>query len=78
MGTTTACYFASIFGDTSLTLAEKVHMYGQRAFVGKVNMNAPHKNGYTENSESSLRDTEEFVEKVRKIGVRILKNNSKK
>ncbi|XP_010118415.1 PREDICTED: guanine deaminase-like [Chlamydotis macqueenii] len=37
-GTTTACYFATIYTDTSLLLAEIIDKFGQRAFVGKVCM----------------------------------------
>ncbi|NXC73613.1 GUAD deaminase, partial [Anhinga anhinga] len=37
-GTTTACYFATIYTDTSLLLADIIDKFGQRAFVGKVCM----------------------------------------
>ena len=37
-GTTTAAYYATIDVDASLILAETAEKFGQRAMVGKVNM----------------------------------------
>ena len=37
-GTTTAAYFDTIFTDSTLILANQAQTQGQRAFVGKVNM----------------------------------------
>lgn len=58
-GTTTACYFATIHKDSSVILAEVCKKLGQRAFVGKVNMDRNSPEGYIEASaEESLKDTE--------------------
>ncbi|NXN74506.1 GUAD deaminase, partial [Himantopus himantopus] len=58
-GTTTACYFATIYTDTSLLLAEIIDKFGQRAFVGKVcmdmNDSVPH---YKEITADSVQETE--------------------
>ncbi|KAJ8678956.1 hypothetical protein QAD02_014743 [Eretmocerus hayati] len=68
MGTTTACYFASLFIEASLVLAQKVVEHGQRALVGKVNMNLCRFVEYYETFEESLRNTESFIENIRNIG----------
>lgn len=57
MGTTTACYFASLYTEASVILADKTAKLGQRAFIGKVNMNAPRDDGYYESTEKSIKDT---------------------
>ncbi|NXJ79221.1 GUAD deaminase, partial [Trogon melanurus] len=58
-GTTTACYFATIYTDTSLLLAEIIDKFGQRGFVGKVcmdmNDNVPQ---YKEITADSIQETE--------------------
>ncbi|NWQ78875.1 GUAD deaminase, partial [Columbina picui] len=58
-GTTTACYFATIYTDTSLLLAEIIDKFGQRAFVGKVcmdmNDSVPQ---YKEITSESVQETE--------------------
>ncbi|XP_024411243.2 guanine deaminase [Desmodus rotundus] len=64
-GTTTACYFATIYTDSSLLLAEITDKFGQRAFVGKVSMD---KNDsfpeYKETTEESITETERFVSEM--------------
>ncbi|XP_029859879.1 guanine deaminase isoform X1 [Aquila chrysaetos chrysaetos] len=64
-GTTTACYFATIYTDTSLLLAEILDKFGQRAFVGKVcmdvNDSVPQ---YKEITADSVRETERFVKEL--------------
>ena len=47
-----------------MLLAEIVAELGQRAFVGKVNMNMNCPDSYRETLEASLRHTREFVEAV--------------
>ncbi|NXC19904.1 GUAD deaminase, partial [Corythaeola cristata] len=58
-GTTTACYFGTIYTDTSLLLAEIIDKFGQRAFVGKVcmdmNDSVPQ---YKESTADSVQETE--------------------
>jgi len=63
-GTTTACYFATIFGDTSLLLVNAAIKYGQRAFVGKVNMTRFAPCDYMESSEDTISNTRRFIESV--------------
>ncbi|KAL7300514.1 guanine deaminase [Trichogramma pretiosum] len=67
MGTTTACYYASIHEEASLILAKKAIEHGQRALVGKVNMNSSKCNGYSESCENSMSVTEAFINKVQKL-----------
>ncbi|XP_011494206.1 PREDICTED: guanine deaminase [Ceratosolen solmsi marchali] len=66
-GTTTACYFASLYTEASLVLAKKAAMYGQRALIGKVNMNNSQVTNYFENYENSIKETKAFIEGVRNI-----------
>lgn len=70
-GTTTACYFASLYTEASAILAEKVAELGQRAFIGKINMNIPRNDEYYESTEKSIKDTIAFVESVERIGVSV-------
>ncbi|OXB64789.1 hypothetical protein ASZ78_010382 [Callipepla squamata] len=64
-GTTTACYFATIYTDTSLLLADIVDKFGQRAFVGKVCMDindtVPQ---YKETTADSVQEMERFVREL--------------
>ena len=69
MGTTTACYFASIHQPASIILAEKAVKYGQRALVGKVNMNNTQVIDYCESLEDSLNETEKFIKGIQSINV---------
>lgn len=61
-GTTTACYFASLFGNTSLILADAAIKYGQRALVGKVNMTQLAPPDYLETPEETITNTRRFIE----------------
>ncbi|GLV44701.1 Dihydropterin deaminase [Carabus blaptoides fortunei] len=63
-GTTTACYFATIHLDSSLALCEAAIQAGQRAFVGKVNMNVLCPAELTETNEESIAHTEQFIQAV--------------
>lgn len=69
MGTTTACYFASLYAKASLILAKKASEFGQRAFIGKINMNFERDDGYYETTEESLANTKQFLEDIASIGV---------
>ncbi|XP_030049725.1 guanine deaminase isoform X2 [Microcaecilia unicolor] len=61
-GTTTACYFATIYTDSSLLLAEIANNYGQRAFVGKVCMDINNcAANYKETTDESIAETERFI-----------------
>ena len=65
-GITTASYYSSRHGEATYILAETCHRKGQRAFVGKCNMdrNAPE---YIRESdaETSLRETMQCIQLVR-------------
>lgn len=63
-GTTTASYYATIHVDSTVVLAEQCIKYGQRAFVGKVNMVERCPPYYRETNESSIADTEEVIQKI--------------
>ncbi|KAK3605569.1 hypothetical protein CHS0354_005873 [Potamilus streckersoni] len=63
-GTTTACYFATIHTDATLLLCDIIHKTGQRALVGKVNMNTNSPDFYIEEKDESLTETERFIGSV--------------
>ncbi|KAL3846814.1 hypothetical protein ACJMK2_017768 [Sinanodonta woodiana] len=63
-GTTTACYFATIHTDATLLLCDIIHKTGQRALVGKVNMNRNFSDFYREDTEESVKETERYIESV--------------
>ena len=61
-GTTTACYYATLHLEASKILAQLCHEKGQRAFVGKCQMDRNSPEEYREESaEQSLEDTREFI-----------------
>ncbi|KAJ3314996.1 hypothetical protein HDV04_004796 [Boothiomyces sp. JEL0838] len=60
-GTTTACYYATIHREGSIALAETCVKYGQRAFIGKVNMDRNSPDYYIEHTKESIQETESFV-----------------
>ncbi|XP_019866796.1 guanine deaminase [Aethina tumida] len=61
-GTTTATYFASLFDDSSMVLADAAITHGQRAFIGKINMTKLAPDNYVETVEQTLENTRKFVE----------------
>ncbi|KAJ0162871.1 Guanine deaminase [Colletotrichum tanaceti] len=67
-GITTASYYASKHAEATRILADTCQRLHQRAFVGKCNMdrNAPSYLG-DDSAESSLRETVECVEHIRRI-----------
>lgn len=65
MGTTTCCWYGTIHSTTKI-LAAVCHRRGQRAFVGKCNMDRNSAEYYQEDSaQKSLKDTEDYVSWVR-------------
>ena len=60
-GSTTAVYFGTIHTDATLALANAAAVSGQRAFIGKVNMDRNAPNYYVEKTEDSLGETERFI-----------------
>ncbi|CAD6244285.1 GSCOCG00013324001-RA-CDS [Cotesia congregata] len=67
LGTTTACYFASLYNEASLILAEKAVKYHQRAFVGKLNMDRVRDDDYYERTDISVDNTRKFIDDVYKL-----------
>ncbi|XP_060536788.1 guanine deaminase isoform X2 [Cylas formicarius] len=63
-GTTTACYFASLFSDASLILADSCINHGQRAFVGKVSMTKSPLADYVETEEECVANVIKFVNDI--------------
>ncbi|PSS25942.1 hypothetical protein M430DRAFT_208469 [Amorphotheca resinae ATCC 22711] len=67
-GITTASYYGSLHGEATKILADICLKKGQRAFVGKCNMNINSPDFYKDASaEVSLQVTEDFITHVRKI-----------
>ncbi|KAJ1957568.1 hypothetical protein IWQ62_005061 [Dispira parvispora] len=63
-GTTTAVYYGTIFTDTCCDLVDIVRQNGQRAWVGKVNMDRNSPQYYVEDTQQSLDETERFIRYV--------------
>lgn len=63
-GTTAAAYFATIHGDASLVLADMAEELGQRALVGKVNIDRNGFERYEETTSASLSSTSAFVHEL--------------
>ncbi|KAK5954316.1 hypothetical protein OHC33_004889 [Knufia fluminis] len=67
-GVTTASYYGSLHGEATKILAKVCREKGQRAFVGKCNMNQSSPDYYKDASaEESLSVTEDFIAYVRKL-----------
>ncbi|PRP78821.1 hypothetical protein PROFUN_00994 [Planoprotostelium fungivorum] len=62
LGTTTGCYYATIHLPATKLLVQIINQLGQRAYVGKVNMDRNSPETYVESTENSLKDTEEFIQ----------------
>ncbi|KAF9323950.1 hypothetical protein BG006_000986 [Podila minutissima] len=60
-GTTSACLFATIYLKATKELVNVIREQGQRAYVGKVNMNQNSPASLTETTESSVTDTHAFI-----------------
>ncbi|XP_060078633.1 guanine deaminase-like [Ylistrum balloti] len=63
-GTTTACYYATIDTDATLRLCDIVDKAGQRAVVGKVNMDQNSPDFYKEETTQSFQNTIRYVNEV--------------
>ncbi|KAI0599621.1 hypothetical protein F4775DRAFT_550702 [Biscogniauxia sp. FL1348] len=67
-GVTTASYYGSMHAEATKILADLCLEKGQRAFVGKCNMNRNAPDYYRDaTAESSLQDTEDCITHIRKI-----------
>ncbi|KAG2495263.1 hypothetical protein HYH03_006536 [Edaphochlamys debaryana] len=60
-GTTTAMYYGSLHLAPNTVLVDTIERLGQRAVVGKVNMDRHSPDDYVEACADGLRDAEEFV-----------------
>ena len=64
-GTTTACYFATIYEKTTKVLTDEILRQGQRALIGKVSSNRLCPDYYIEAStDQSIKDNIEFIKYV--------------
>ncbi|KAI9315237.1 guanine deaminase [Dichotomocladium elegans] len=61
-GTTTCSWFATIHLEACKVLVDTIEQLGQRAYVGKVNMDQNSPEYYIETTEASLKDTRAFIE----------------
>ncbi|MCJ1384163.1 hypothetical protein MMC17_007279 [Xylographa soralifera] len=68
-GTTTAAYFATTHVPATTLLASICHTRGQRAFIGRCNMDSHiHPTYYKDvDAESALRDTRESIKAIEKV-----------
>ncbi|KAL0578677.1 hypothetical protein V5O48_003297 [Marasmius crinis-equi] len=67
-GTTTCCYYGSLHLGSTKVLADIVHSLGQRAFVGKCNMDRNSPDYYREDSpETSLCDTQKLIAHIHSL-----------
>ncbi|XP_005092676.2 guanine deaminase [Aplysia californica] len=63
-GSTTVCYYATIDVRSTLTLVDIVESVGQRAYIGKVNMDRNSPDNYIEQTKDSMENTRKFVQDV--------------
>lgn len=63
-GITSSVIFGSIYKDTTIHLMDLIEEVGLRAYVGKVNMDRNSSSYYIEETQKSIEDTVEFVEKT--------------
>lgn len=68
-GTTTAAYFGTVHVESCIVLGEVAASAGQRALIGKVNMNTNCPVLYQESTEQSVKDTERFVSAIHNMKV---------
>ncbi|KAF9169080.1 hypothetical protein BGX21_000880 [Mortierella sp. AD011] len=73
-GTTSACWFATIHLDACKELVDVIREQGQRAYVGKVNMNQNSPDFLVETTESSVKDTRAFIEYVKDVNSKLNHN----
>ncbi|KAI9501565.1 amidohydrolase family protein [Coemansia spiralis] len=63
-GVTFAAYYGTIHVEATCILAEVIRSVGQRAYVGKVCMDANSPDYYSESTAESLEDSKEFVRRI--------------
>lgn len=69
-----AIYFGTIHCNSSVVLGEAAHCRGQRALVGKVNMDMNSPTELLEDTDISIQETERFIQDIlaMKVGANIL------
>ena len=67
-GTTSCVYFGTIHKHASVLLGKIAQSHGQRAFVGKVNMDRNAPDTYRETTAESLTETRDFVRLLKEEG----------
>lgn len=72
-GTTTACYFASLYSTASVILGRKAANIGQRALIGKITMNVERSDEYYETTEESIKNMRKFIESISEIDSPLIK-----
>jgi guanine deaminase len=68
LGTTTATYYSTLHLEASKVLANVCVQKGQRALIGKVNMDRNSPDFYIETTQKSIESTLEFVKHVQSLG----------
>lgn len=66
-GTTTCCYYGTLHLEATQILAKIVHAHGQRAFVGKCNMNRESEDYVEPSTAASLDATNALIKHIRSI-----------
>ncbi|CEL62969.1 hypothetical protein RSOLAG1IB_10616 [Rhizoctonia solani AG-1 IB] len=66
-GTTTCCYYGTLHREATQVLAKIVHDKGQRAFVGKCNMNRESGSYQEVSTSQSIEDTKELISYIRAL-----------
>ncbi|KAK7693766.1 hypothetical protein QCA50_003338 [Cerrena zonata] len=76
-GTTTCCYYGTLHLESTKILADIIHASGQRAFVGKCNMDRNSPDYYVEpSSAESVSATRELVSYIRSLTPTYSKENA--
>ncbi|KAG0041564.1 hypothetical protein BGZ83_001635 [Gryganskiella cystojenkinii] len=71
-GTTSACWYATIHLEATKELVKVIQEQGQRAYVGKVNMNRNSPENLIETTKASVAETRAFIEYVQALNRTIL------
>ncbi|CAE6406726.1 unnamed protein product [Rhizoctonia solani] len=66
-GTTTCCYYGTLHLEATETLAKIVHNKGQRAFVGKCNMNRNSGSYQEDSTAQSIQRTQTLISSIRAL-----------
>ncbi|XP_031834938.1 guanine deaminase isoform X2 [Nomia melanderi] len=72
-GTTTACYFGSLYTKASVILGQIAAHIGQRALIGKLSMNVECADEYYETTEKSIINLKEFIKNIIELNSPLIK-----